>query len=89
LRSPWTSDIKVVKLEILIDLEILKMGRDLEMGVVAEMDFRDQGVKVGIPKLKMGVIHVFLEIKGTGIQSRVISSFEVRSSGRPRIARGW
>jgi len=65
------------------------MGRDLEMGVVAGMDLRDQGMKVGIPKLKMGVIHVFLEIKGTGIQSRVISSFEVRSSGRPRIARGW
>jgi len=51
LRSPWTSDIKVVKLEILIDLEILKMGRDLEMGVVAGMDFRDQDMKVGIPRL--------------------------------------
>ena len=29
------------------------------------------------------------EIKGTGIQSRVVSSFEVRSNGRPKIARGW
>jgi len=72
-----------------IDLEILNMGRDLEMGVVAMMDFRDPGVKVGIPRLERGVIHDLLEIKGTGIQSRVVSSFEVRSSGRPRIARGW
>ena len=37
----------------------------------------------------MGVISDFLEIKGTGIQSRVVSSSEVRSSGRPRNARGW
>jgi len=37
----------------------------------------------------MGVISDFLEIKGTGIQSRVVNSLEVRSSGRSRIARGW
>jgi len=72
-----------------IDLEILKMGRDLEMGVVAGMDFKDQGGKVGIPRLGMGVISDFLEIKGTRIQSRVVNSLEVRSSGRSRIARGW
>ena len=78
-----------MKLEMVIDLEILKMGRDLEMGVVAGMDFRVQGVKVGIPRLEMGMICDFLEIKGTGIQSRVISSFKVRSSGRPKITRGW
>jgi len=74
---------------MVIDLEILKMGRDLEMGVVAVMDFRDPGVKIGIPRLEMGGIRDLLEIKGTGIQSRVISSSEVRSSGRPRNARGW
>ena len=89
MRSPWIRGSKVGKLEMEIDLEILKMGRDLEMGVVVGMDFRDQGVKVGFPRLEMGVIRDFLKIKGTGIQSRVVSSFEVRSSGRPRIARGW
>ena len=72
-----------------IDLEILKMGRDLEMGVVAVMDFRDSGVKVGIPRLVRGVTRDFLEIKGTGSQSRVISRCEARSSGRSRIVRGW
>ena len=59
------------------------------MGVVVVMDFRVLGVKVGIPRLKMGVIHDLFEIKGTGIQSKVVSSLEVRSSGRPRITRGW
>ena len=78
-----------MKLEMVIDLEILKMGRDLEMGVVAMMDFRDPDVKVGNPRLEMGMIHDLLEIKGIGIQSRGVSSFEVRSSGRPRIVRGW
>ena len=59
------------------------------MGAIVVMDFRDPGVKVGIPRLERGVIRDLLEIKSTGIQSRVVSSFEVRSSGRPRIARGW
>ena len=89
LRSPWIRGSKVGKLEMEIDLEILKMGRDLGMGIVAVMNFRDPGVKVGIPRLEMGGIRNLLEIKGTGIQSRVVSSFEVRSSGRPKIARGW
>ena len=89
MRSPWTRGSEVMKLEMVIDLEILKMGRDLDMGVVSVMDFRDPGVKVGIPRLEMGVIRDLLEIKGTGIQSRGVSNFKVRSSGRPRIARGW
>ena len=78
-----------MKLEMVIDLEILKMGRDLGMGIVAVMNFRDPGVKVGIPRLEMGVIRNLLGSKGTRIQSRVVNSLEVRSSGRSRIARGW
>ena len=60
MRSPWIRGSKVGKLEMEIDLEILKMGKDFEMGEVARMDFRDQGMKVGIPRLEMGVIHNFL-----------------------------
>ena len=72
-----------MKLEMVIDLEILKMGRDLEMGVVAVMDFRDPGVKVGIPRLEMGVIRDLLEIKGTGIQSRASAVSRSGAVGGP------
>ena len=89
MRSPWIRGSKVGKLEMEIDLEILKMGRDLEMGAVAVMDFSDLGMKDGIPRLERGRIYDLLKIKGTRSQSRVVSSFEVRSSGRSRIARGW
>ena len=65
------------------------MGTYLEMDAVAVKDFRDPGVKDGIPRLERGEICDLLEIKGTGIQSRGVSNFKVRSSGRPRIARGW
>ena len=65
------------------------MGTYLEMDAVAVKDFRDPGVKDGIPRLERGEICDLLEIKGSRSQSRVVSSFEVRSSGRPRIARGW
>ena len=36
----------------------------------------------------MGAVSDFLEIKANGIQSRTVSSLEVRISGRSRIARG-
>ena len=60
----------------------------LSTGVMARMDYRDQGEKVGILRLMMGAVSDFLEIKATGIQRRAISSLEVRISGRSRIARG-
>ena len=88
MRSPWKSgSYKVVKLEMEIDTEILKMESDLG-SVMARMDFRDQGEKVGIRRLVMGAVSDFLEIQATGMQSRAISCLEVRISGRSRIARG-